>query len=560
MRIASPHSGILPKCGDVSPARRTAFTGYEPKYPSHACLNNSQVVFLNSRLTDHAYTTKHTVPHLMMGVSLILLLTVIGLSQLFKHKRSTLVSMQNTVPKNKTETFLIVKVIKCLIVKVIMTVIKFLSQSASAKGRFGAPTGPHNLSRKTNKIHTNSINPTISNALGPSLIDVTPTLVRTVKKKNKRKEKLSTQAHSSPDPVDRKGARKQFEGFKQRLVQKQTPSFFQYLSSYLYHLVSRFNPLYLFQAIYRCISKMAANRVVVVRTLDDLADLGARYSQDALTAMATDPERKAEYTKEVNKIKMDVKFDVPKLSSTDALLEVTSHFSLENEIKKHLRDFSMLAVCQIRDPPDGTTVPGATAADPPVTTYTTRDIFDTTTAFTQQQVELSCASYNEDPNEGYVLANIVGITLMINNCKPELKTAILARLEGIPLRRQGPALIIFMIRSMHVRANEKHSDIIKSSLTKFKVSSIKGENMEEVVRMLRSAHAVLQSANSVPNNFVEVILKIFATTSNERYNDTWIQLLQSMKVYGDTVNGRHLRCSYHSRERSGCLSRYEERS
>ena len=257
--------------------------------------------------------------------------------------------MRNTVPKNKTETFLIVKVIKCLFVKVIMTVIKFLSQSASAKGRFGAPTGPHNLSRKTNKIHTNSTNSTISNALGPSLIDVTPTLVRTVKKKNKRKEKPSTQAHSSPDPVDQKeGARKQFEGFKQRLVQKQTPSFFQYLFSSLYHLASRYNPLHLFQALYRCISKMA-NRVVVVRSLDDLADLGARYSQDALTAMATDPESKADYTKEVNKIKMDVKFDVPKLSSTDALLEVTSHFSLENEIKKHLRDFSMLAVCKIRD-------------------------------------------------------------------------------------------------------------------------------------------------------------------------------------------------------------------
>ena len=70
-----------------------------------------------------------------------------------------------------------------------------------------------------------------------------------------------------------------------------------------------------------------------------------------------------------------------------------------------------------------------------------------------------------------------------------------------------------------------------------KVSQLEGGNIELAINQMKSMLNILQNANHLPDDVLELLLKYFLSSSNKDFNDVFKALLNNYKLYGTGTVG-----------------------
>jgi hypothetical protein len=147
--------------------------------------------------------------------------------------------------------------------------------------------------------------------------------------------------------------------------------------------------------------------------------------------------------------------------------------------------------------------------------------------FTLDEVRLACRCFNCHVDPRYPIANMLGIQLVLNNCKKELRTKIETQIEAVRAdepQEIGGLLALYYVRQAVIQASQEYAEQLVDDLKNFKVSDVVGENVDEAVRILRHTVAILRAANQLPANMAKKLMYVFQRTSVPSFNavfDVW---------------------------------------
>ena len=102
--------------------------------------------------------------------------------------------------------------------------------------------------------------------------------------------------------------------------------------------------------------------------------------------------------------------------------------------------------------------------------------------------------------------------------------------------------MLFLILKRVSASSETAITALKVEFEKFKISSIKGEDIEEVVRMIKSLHALLLGASTLshsylPQDFPHLLLNVLQTTSVPKFNAVFHDELEQCCPSADKLGG-----------------------
>lgn len=230
----------------------------------------------------------------------------------------------------------------------------------------------------------------------------------------------------------------------------------------------------------------------VDRTQLQIANAHSRFTWDDLTTFAADAnqERRTEHRNLVHKEKLSVKFKKPDLVSKEVIPEVDGHFLLERELKKKLTDLGLIqatrvmAIDQPYVPAVAADAANQIAAVPAVLeTYTDRDFFDINETFERQEIEAACRIQNRHGDVRYTTASWLIYQLVLINTSKELLHKVQVQIESTTEQARGGLLVLWLIRRAVVKASQDQADKLKDALKKHKLTDLKGENVDDAVRM-----------------------------------------------------------------------------
>jgi hypothetical protein len=147
-------------------------------------------------------------------------------------------------------------------------------------------------------------------------------------------------------------------------------------------------------------------------------------------------------------------------------------------------------------------------------------MLDSNENFTLDEIKLSVASYNGDPFPGYAIVCKLSGDVLLCNCSTDLRTSVTNSLESLDEDEIGGPTVLYLIRQAIIKASSTKAEQIKDGLRKFKIKNQDGENIDGIIRMIRSAHKILEAANSVPNDedWSETLLRLFMTSTQTEFN------------------------------------------
>ena len=116
--------------------------------------------------------------------------------------------------------------------------------------------------------------------------------------------------------------------------------------------------------------------------------------------------------------------------------------------------------------------------------------------------------------------------LMINVCDPILSSKINERLAGYSIKSQGGPLFLYLMLQLIISTSEETSKALLSRLDNLKIYQIEGENVLNVVSLVRKAVERLELVHKLPDNILEKLLDIFQTSSIKDFNS----LFAAMKM------------------------------
>ena len=274
--------------------------------------------------------------------------------------------------------------------------------------------------------------------------------------------------------------------------------------------------------------------VPVDRTVQQLNNLGARYSPQTVRDIQADAERRLEHHSQCRKERLKEQFEIPEASKKVMIFQISDHFEREQNCKNVIIDMGLQQGTLIHAvdtpyvaPVAGDPANGVAAVAEVQETYTTHDWFDLDHEFTQDEVEAHCRIMNRHPDEEYPVSNHLSMVIVLNNCKRELRAKIEAQLAVARARDEqcvGGALALYFARRAVVQASQEYSEQLVENLKHFKMSDVTNENAEQVCRILRHSYAILTAANQLPQNTNKRTLDILGTSSVPEFNkvfETW---------------------------------------
>ena len=116
--------------------------------------------------------------------------------------------------------------------------------------------------------------------------------------------------------------------------------------------------------------------------------------------------------------------------------------------------------------------------------------------------------------------------LMINVCDPILSSKINERLTGYSIKNQGGPLFLYLMLQLIISTSEVASKALITRLDNLKIYQIEGENVLNVVSLVRKALERLELVHQVPENILDRLLDIFQTSSVKDFNS----LFAAMKM------------------------------
>ena len=124
----------------------------------------------------------------------------------------------------------------------------------------------------------------------------------------------------------------------------------------------------------------------------------------------------------------------------------------------------------------------------------------------------SCTWYNLWVDSDYVHQNMaITLTLVQHDTDEELWLKCLETCEEHAPVQQGGPLMLFLILQRVQDRSEQTLDVLKMRAAQLDISKLKGEDVEQAARLIKSTHRVLKSSSTdsrsyVPRDFVKTVM------------------------------------------------------
>ena len=129
-----------------------------------------------------------------------------------------------------------------------------------------------------------------------------------------------------------------------------------------------------------------------------------------------------------------------------------------------------------------------------------------------------------------------------NNTSDDLFTLCKSEYDEFnPMQKGGP-LMLFLILKRIAHSSETAITHVMAEFKKLKISTIKGEDIEEVVAMIKSLHQLMLGASTpthsyVPQDFPKLILEVLQTSSVKKFNAVFKDELELCRRASDKAGG-----------------------
>ena len=135
------------------------------------------------------------------------------------------------------------------------------------------------------------------------------------------------------------------------------------------------------------------------------------------------------------------------------------------------------------------------------------------------------------------MINQLSLTCILNNMDQDLKEKVKTKLATVDATYHGGSLALFFICNVISNTSAKHAEYVLGLVHKMKVSQLEGKNIKLAINQMKLMLNILQNANHLPDDVLELLLKYFQSSSNKDFNDVFKALLNNYKLYGAGTAG-----------------------
>ena len=131
----------------------------------------------------------------------------------------------------------------------------------------------------------------------------------------------------------------------------------------------------------------------------------------------------------------------------------------------------------------------------------------------------------------YDLQNLAWSTeLLTSSCDSDLADKVSKKLTKYPISRTGGPLYLWHILNLIISTSEAASKALLNRLENIKNHTIDGENILQVISLLRGALDRLKVVNKTPVDVVDKVLDIFQTSSVKDFNTVFKTLKLNIRL------------------------------
>ena len=213
--------------------------------------------------------------------------------------------------------------------------------------------------------------------------------------------------------------------------------------------------------------------------------------------------------------KMSHKFTMvaPKTDDEESLKEYATLSQLIRATKERHAHYDMMDVFQIVFPTDVANSPDLSITRP------STDLYTNYLSVTADEVALSCQWYATWPTADTFGQNLSEtFNFFRQNCSMSLYHKVLESYDSYPASQRGGPLFFKLMLDILVADHEIVADTLISRLKSFKISTVQGENVPNVVSLVRNACRRLHDIYRLPQNIPLILLDLYQTTSVPEFN------------------------------------------
>ena len=151
----------------------------------------------------------------------------------------------------------------------------------------------------------------------------------------------------------------------------------------------------------------------------------------------------------------------------------------------------------------------------------------------------SNAWWNTWVRNSYVRENMVLLFLLLqNNTEPDLWAKCMELYEDYaPVQQGGPLMLCLILRRIQDQSEQALVTLV-TRVSRIRISKTTGEDIESVIRLIKSTYRVLRNASTsarsyVPIDFSKTVLKVFQTSSVDEFNDAFLTVMRDCQTQAD---------------------------
>lgn len=231
-------------------------------------------------------------------------------------------------------------------------------------------------------------------------------------------------------------------------------------------------------------------------------------------------------------------------TSTDADVSLTKLHNLHNQLRalrEHMRLYDVFDVFMIVVPQD--VANGADLVRHANGQYAL-DLFHNYARITTPMVANSNAWYTHWISDTFVHENLMySLKALKSNTEPSLWNKCLEIYDEYPRHCQGGPLMLSILLTRIQNVSESAIANHLEKVSRLKISKLEGENVDEAISLIKTAHSILISAstpdqNFVPDDFPKTVLKVLQTSSVSDFNMIFKEEQREAERAADKRGGR----------------------
>ena len=118
--------------------------------------------------------------------------------------------------------------------------------------------------------------------------------------------------------------------------------------------------------------------------------------------------------------------------------------------------------------------------------------------------------------------------LLENSCSEELRNLVSEQMLEINTIYHGGPLFFYLMMKIIIRTTNEATRKLIERIRNLNISNIRGENILQVTSLIRGA--VTRLGDKVPSDITDIVLKVYQTTSYEKFNRLFEQMEVNIKI------------------------------